>query len=804
MISSLIALLSLLVILLISGYLRLTLLKTAPFIMTWLAGVLIFDAWHYGIWVLAIICALSLLIIAYAPLRLKLISRPALRLLKQNLPRISDTEQQALDAGNTWWDAELFSGKPKWPHLRDVASSSLTPEETAFINGPVEALCKNLDDWEITHKLLDLPPEVWQTLKREGFFGMIIPVEYGGLGFSALAHSEVVMKIASRSITAAVTVMVPNSLGPGELLHRYGTTAQKNYFLPRLARGEEIPCFALTGPEAGSDASAIPDTGVVCRQTFEGKADVLGISLNWEKRYITLAPVATLLGLAFQLQDPDHLLGDKTEVGISLALIPTTTAGISIGKRHFPLNIPFQNGPVWGENVFIPMDWLIGGPEHAGKGWQMLVECLGEGRGISLPALATGAGKQLSYVTGAYAGVRKQFGSIIGRFEGIEEPLAEILAQTYIMDAGRRLTATAIDQEQKPAVITALLKYQLTERMRQIVNHAMDIHGGSGICMGPDNYIGRIYQAVPIGITVEGANILTRSLIVFGQGAIRCHPYLLTEIKAAQTDDLKLLDQTLMAHVGFVMSNLARSIWFGMSNAYFESPGTPMTRKYYRRLTRLSASFALLTDYALLTLGGTLKRRERLSGRFADILANLYLCSAVLKHFEDQGEPIADLPLLDYSCQSLIHDAQQAMLAVFYNLPAPMFGKILRQFMFPFGKPYSPPGDKLIHQVAQLGLKPSATRSRLCSGIYLSDDPHDRTGRIEHAFQLATQAKAAETRLRRLRQDGRLSALTEVERIEEALRYQLITEDEASLLKNARTAMLNAIRVDAFEPGELL
>lgn len=804
MISSLLALISLLVILLISGYLRLSLGKTAPLILTWLAGILIFDAWHNGIWVIAILCVLSLTIIYYDALRLKLISRPALRLLKQNLPRISDTEQQALEAGNTWWDAELFSGKPKWPHLRDLASSSLTPEETDFLNGPVEVLCKNLDDWRITHELLDLPPDVWQTLKREGFFGMIIPVEYGGLGFSALAHSEVVMKIASRSITAAVTVMVPNSLGPGELLHRYGTAAQKSYYLPRLACGEEIPCFALTGPEAGSDASAIPDIGVVCRRRFEGKDDVLGICLNWEKRYITLAPVATLLGLAFQLKDPDHLLGDKTEVGISLALIPTTTAGIRIGKRHFPLNIPFQNGPVWGENVFIPMDWLIGGPEYAGKGWQMLVECLGEGRGISLPALATGAGKQLSHVTGAYAGVRKQFGSIIGRFEGIEEPLAEILVQTYIMDAGRRLTATAIDQEQKPAVITALLKYQLTERMRQIVNHAMDIHGGSGICMGPDNFIARLYQAVPIGITVEGANILTRSLIVFGQGAIRCHPYLLTEIKAAQTDDLQLLDKTLMAHVGFVMSNLARSIWFGMSNAYFESPGTPMTRKYYRRLTRLSASFALLTDYALLTLGGTLKRRERLSGRFADILASLYLCSAVLKHFEDQGEPIADLPLLDYSCQSLIHDAQQAMLAVFYNLPAPYLGKVLRQFMFPFGKPYSPPGDKLIHQVAQLGLKPSATRTRLCNGIYMSSDPTDRTGRIEHAFQLATEAKAAETRLRRLRKDGRLSAHTEEERIEEALRYRLITEDEATLLKNARIAMLNAIRVDSFEPEELM
>ena len=803
MTSSLIALFSLISLLLLIGYLRLSRRKGSGMILVWLLGVLITNSWHNGIWILAAISAILLLIINTPKLRLSLISKPSLKLLKKNLPRISNTEQQALEAGNTWWDAELFSGKPDWKHLRDLSSSSLSPDEQAFINGPVETLCQQLDDWKITHEDLDLSPEIWAQLKQQGFFGMIIPKQYGGLGFSALAHSEVVMKIASRSITAAVTVMVPNSLGPGELLHRYGTEAQKNYFLPRLAGGDEIPCFALTGPEAGSDASAIPDIGIVCKQPFEGREDTLGIRLNWEKRYITLAPVATLLGLAFQLQDPDHLLGDETNIGITLALIPTKTEGINIGKRHFPLNSPFQNGPIWGEDVFIPMEWLIGGVEQAGNGWQMLVECLGEGRGISLPALATGAGKLLSHTTGAYAGVRKQFGTAIGRFEGIEEPLAEILATTYIMDAGRRLTATAIDQDQKPAVVTALLKYQLTERMRVIVNHAMDIQGGSGICLGPDNYLGRLYQAVPIGITVEGANILTRSLIVFGQGAIRCHPYLLQEIKAAQNDDIELLDKTLFAHFGFVLSNLSRSIWFGFSNAFFESPGTPMTRKYYRRLMRLSAGFALLTDYALLNLGGTLKRRERLSGRFADILANLYLCSAVLKHFEDQGEPYADQPLLDYSCQSLIHDAQQAMLAVFYNLPMPLLGKALRFFMFPFGKPYSPPSDKLIHATAQLAIKPSATRKRLCAGIYLSDSPDDRTGRIEHAFQLAHQAKAAETRLKRLVKDGRLDSTTETLRIEEALEKSLISEKEADLLLKAREAMLNAIRVDSFDVGEL-
>ena len=803
MTSSLIALFSFICLLLLIGYLNLSRHKGTGIILIWLLGVIITNSWHQGIWVLALISAATLLIINNRSLRIALISKPSLKLLKKNLPHISDTEQQALDAGNTWWDAELFSGKPDWKHLRDLSSSSLTQEERDFINGPTEELCQQLDDWKITHQDLDLSPEIWQQLKQQGFFGMIIPKQYGGLGFSAIAHSEVVMKIASRSITAAVTVMVPNSLGPGELLRHYGTEKQKSHFLPKLARGEEIPCFALTGPEAGSDASAIPDIGIVCKQDFEGQQDVLGIRLNWEKRYITLAPVATLLGLAFQLQDPEQLLGEEMDIGITLALIPTKTAGVSIGKRHFPLNIPFQNGPIWGEDVFIPLEWIIGGAEQAGNGWQMLVECLGEGRGISLPALATGASKLLSHTTGAYAGVRKQFGSPIGRFEGIEEPLAEILATTYIMDAGRRLTATAIDQGQKPAVVTALLKYQLTERMRVIVNHAMDIQGGSGICLGPDNYLGRLYQAVPIGITVEGANILTRSLIVFGQGAIRCHPYLLQEIKAAQSGDLELLDKTLLAHSGFVLGNLSRSIWFGFSNALFESPGTPMTRKYYRRLMRLSAGFALLTDYALLTLGGTLKRRERLSGRFADILANLYLCSAVLKHFEDQGEPYADQPLLDYSCQSLIHDAQQAMLAVFYNLPMPIVSKALRFVMFPFGKPYSPPSDALIHTTAQLAIKPSATRKRLCAGIYLSDSPNDRTGRIEHAFQLAHQAKAASTRLRRLVKDGRLGSTTEALRIEEALEKSLIGQKDANLLLKAREAMLNAIRVDAFEMNEL-
>ncbi len=789
----------LLIILGILGYYRLSLKRSTIVISTWLFLVMItsnINGWLGVIWILIL---LILVLINFPKARRQLISKPAMKLLSANLPTISRTEQEALDGGNVWWDAELFSGKPRWHRLRDLSSARLNKKEQAFIDNQVEILCEMLDDWQITHELHDLPQEVWQFLKKERFFGMVIPEKYGGRGFSALAHSQVIVKIASRSITCAVTVMVPNSLGPGELLQKYGTAQQKDRYLSRLAIGKEIPCFALTAPEAGSDASSIPDAGIVCHQTFDGKEKVLGIKLNWEKRYITLGPIATLLGLAFQLYDPEHLLGDKEKIGITVALIPTDTKGIEIGKRHFPLNTPFQNGPNWGKNVFIPMDWVIGGVAQVGNGWKMLIECLGEGRGISLPALSTGAAKLSSHSIGAYARIRKQFGLPIGQFEGIEEPLAKMLGNTYLMDAARKLTTTALDHGQRPAVITALLKYQLTERMRQIVNDAMDIQGGAGICLGPSNIIGRAYQAIPIAITVEGANILTRSLIVFGQGALRCHPYLLKEMQATQNKDLEALDKALFAHIGFVISNLSRSIWFGLSNAMFEVTGTPLTRRYYRHLTRMSAGFALLTDYALLTLGGGLKRHERLSGRFADILSNLYLCSATLKHFEDQGEPEADLPLLHYACQMSLHDAQQAMLAVFYNLPFSWAAKILRGFMFPFGKPYAPPSDKLIHQVASLALAPSATRDRLTAGIYITDDPNDRTGRIEYAFNLAIKAENAEKKLKQIRKQGKLSSYTPIEQIAEATKKKLISQQEAEQLHNAWIAMREAIRVDSFD-----
>ncbi|MCK5727449.1 MAG: acyl-CoA dehydrogenase [Thiotrichaceae bacterium] len=741
---------------------------------------------------------LTIVLLNIPDLRQHLVSKSMMKLLAKNLPAISKTEQEALDSGDVWWDAELFSGKPNWNRLYKLRSSTLSDEEQAYIDGPIHQLCELIDDWDITHNRQDLPPEIWDFIKKYKVFGMIIPKRYGGLEFSALAHSQVIIKISSRSLTAAVTVMVPNSLGPGQLLMNYGTQQQRDDYLPRLASGEEIPCFALTSPEAGSDAGAIPDIGIVCKMDFNGQKDVLGIKLNWEKRYITLAPIATLLGLAFHLFDPDHLIGETEDRGITLALIPTNTAGIEIGRRHFPLNSTFQNGPTNGHNVFIPMKWLIGGQDSIGKGWKMLVECLGEGRGISLPALSTGAAKLVSRTTGAYSRVRKQFGLPIGNFEGVQEPLARILGNTYIMDAGRRLTLTALDQGKRPSVITALLKYQLTERMRCVVNDGMDIQGGSGICLGPSNYIGRPYQSVPIAITVEGANILTRTLIVFGQGALRCHPYLIKEMISVQEKDLATFDKALVAHAGFIISNLVRSFWFGLSNAKLTSCGSPETRYYCRQITRLSSHFAVISDYVLLSLGGKLKRKERLSGRLADILANLYLCSAVLKHYEEQGAPSADKALVDYAAQSTIYRAQQSILSVFHNLPYPWLAKIIRGIMFPFGKPFQPPSDDLIAKVAKLALEPSATRDRLTDGIYVSFDPKDKVGRIEYAMLKTIEAADAEKKLHKLAKSGQIKGLTQSVLTYSAREKNLITEEEATLLLNSWEAMRHAIQVDDF------
>lgn len=741
-------------------------------------------------------------------MRRNLISGPVFRLMQKALPPLSQTEREALEAGNTWWDAQLFSGSPDWKILHDLPPARLSDQERAFLDGPVETLCAMLDDWDITHKRCDLPESVWDYIKQHKFCGMIIPRQYGGLEFSHFAHSQVVMKLSSRSITAAVTVMVPNSLGPAKLLLAYGTEQQKDYYLPRLADGREIPCFALTGPQAGSDASAIPDTGIVCYGRFEDKDQVRGIRLNWEKRYITLGPVATVLGLAFKLYDPDHILGEREDIGITVALIPAGTPGVSIGRRHFPLNSAFQNGPNWGNDVFIPLDWVIGGQAQAGHGWKMLMQCLATGRGISLPALSAGGAKFTARNTGAYARIRKQFNRAIGEFEGIEEVLARIAGETYLLDAARTVTAAALDDGQQPAVISAIIKYELTERMRRIINDGMDIHGGSGICLGPHNFLGRLYQVVPVSITVEGANILTRTMMIFGQGAIRCHPFLQREMAALhetqQPQAIRLFDRLLLEHAGCVIHNVAAAFWFGIGGArLLRVPGDRATKSYYRQISRLSTAFALTVDYALLTLGGSLKKKERISGRFADVLSNLYLCSCVLKHYQDQGCPKDDRPLLHWACRQTLYRAQQSLLAVFCKLPFYPLVWLLRSSIFPTGKPYAPPDDGLIQRTASILLHESAARDRLTEGIYVSRDGNDATGTIEAAFQAVLAAAPAERLLRRAQKTKRLPKGDGIELIELALDNAIIDAEQAELLIQAEQLRAAVIQVDDFDPQEL-
>ncbi|MEX2575890.1 MAG: acyl-CoA dehydrogenase, partial [Halofilum sp. (in: g-proteobacteria)] len=680
----------------------------------------------------------------------------------------------------------------------------LTPAEQAFLEGPVEELCRMLNSWEITHERADLPPAVWDFLREQRFFGMIIPAEFGGLGFSAYAHSQVVMKVSSRSPTAGVSVMVPNSLGPAELLLHYGTDEQKDHYLPLLADGREIPCFALTGPFAGSDAASIPDVGVVCWGEHEGEA-VLGLRTNWEKRYITLGPIATVLGLAFQARDPDGLLGEEVELGVTCALIPTETPGVEIGQRHDPLGTAFQNGPNRGHDVFIPIDWIIGGREGVGRGWGMLMDCLSAGRGISLPALGCGSGKYCSRLTGAYARVRHQFKRPIGHFEGVEEPLARIAAKTYMMDSARQLTLAAIDAGEKPAVASAMVKHFNTEGNRDVVNDAMDIHGGRGICEGPSNYLTIAYRAVPVAITVEGANILTRSMIVFGQGAMRCHPYLIDEIKAAQSDDAEQgardFDAALLPHIGHTVRNAARAFVYGLSRSRLApAPVRGPSAKYYRRVERLSAAFALVADAALVTLGGDLKRRERLSARFADALIHLYVCSAALKRFEDTGRPPEDLPLLEWSAKYCLYNVQSALDEILRNFPITSLGVALRWIIFPLGRSYRYPNDRLGHRVARMLLEPSDTRDRLTHGIYVDERPNDLTGRMEHALRLAVAAEPLEQRLRKRGIEQPVTTAFS-EWVVELVRAGVLDETEAGTLGAWRDALRAAIDVDDFAPA---
>jgi acyl-CoA dehydrogenase len=745
-------------------------------------------------------------------LRRALISDALLGVVRKVMPAMSDTEREAIEAGTVWWDGDLFSGRPDWRKLLSLPAPSLTVEEQRFLDNEVETLCGMVSDWETTNVYKDLPPRVWQYIKDKGFLGMIIPREYGGLGFSAYAHSQVITKLSTRSGSVAVSVLVPNSLGPGELLLHYGTDEQKRHYLPRLAKGLEIPCFALTNPSAGSDAASIPDYGIVCWGEHGGKR-VLGLRVTWDKRYITLGPIATLLGLAFRAYDPDKLAGDREDLGITCALIPTSHPGVRIGRRHMPLNAVFQNGPNSGDDVFIPMEWVIGGQPMLGRGWRMLMECLAAGRGISLPSSNTGMAKLAVRTTGGYARVRTQFKTAIGRFEGIEEALARMGGNLYTMDATRVLTAAAVDLGEKPAVLSGIAKYHITERNRQVINDAMDIAGGKGICMGPSNFLGAAYMQMPVSITVEGANILTRSLIIFGQGAIRCHPYVLAEMAAAKEPDPAkasvAFDAALWGHIGFAASNVVRTLVMGLTGSHFvKVPDgvAPEMRRYYQQLTRFSAALAFLADVSMGTLGGALKRKEKLSARLGDVLSSLYLCSATLARFEREGRQAADAPLAHWAIWDAMFKAQNAFEGVISNFPRPLVSSFVQAMVFPLGRPYVVPSDQLGHEVARLLIEPSATRDRLTAPMYLGGgDGEDPVALIDRALAATIPVEAIEAKLKAAAKAGALdTALAPGEGIEElaarAVSAGVIEAREARMLVEQRALVAKVVRVDDFAP----
>ena len=757
------------------------------------------------LWLLLIAVAVPLLV---SDLRIKYFSGPMFDWFKKVLPPISDTERDAIDAGTVWWDGELFSGRPNWDTLLGYPRATLTEEEQAFIDGPTEALCAMVNDWEVGQRL-DLPQEAWDYIKAEGFFALIIPKEYGGKGFSAYAHSQIVMKLATRSGDLASTVMVPNSLGPAELLMHYGTEEQRNHYLPRLANGTDIPCFALTGPSAGADAGAMNDSGVICRGQWQGE-EVLGLRLNWEKRYITLGPVATLLGVAFKTYDPEHLLGDEEELGISLALIPTDTAGVEIGRRHLPLGAAFMNGPNWGKDVFVPLEAIIGGRDMIGKGWMMLMNCLSVGRSISLPATGVSAAKACSYVSGRYAQIREQFNVPLAAFEGIQEPLARIGGNAWLMDSARILTANAVDLGEKPSVLSAILKYHLTERGRACVTDAMDIHGGKGIIMGPNNYLGRLWLSAPISITVEGANILSRNLMIFGQGAIRCHPFVLREMELVHEPDrdeaVKKFDTLLMQHIGFAVSNTASTLVLGLTFGLFgKAPGTDLTRPYFRALDRIAAAFAMLADLSMMLLGGELKRRERLSARLGDVLSHLYLASAALKRYHDLGHPTEQAPLLRWALEDCLCKAERALADTLSNFPNRLLGGVLQLLVFPFGARHKGPSDELDAEVAAILGRPEGDPAleQILDGVYRPDDADEAFGALRDAFDALAAAQPLQKKLHKALKSGEFKPAAHEDPISAALAAGVLDASEAEQLTAAEAARRKVISVDDFDKAQL-
>lgn len=745
------------------------------------------------------------IIILFAPLRFNLITQPAYKTLANSMPSISTTEQEALEAGTSWWEKELFMGAPDWSQFEKYPYPTLSAEEQSFIDNEVELLCSMLDEWEIHHHLKDLPPEVWQFIKDKGFLGLIIPKSFGGKEFSSFAQSRIMSKIASRSLTTAVSCMVPNSLGPGELLMHYGTDAQKQQYLPGLAKGEEIPCFGLTSPEAGSDAGAIPDSGVVCYGEYEG-AQVLGLRMNFSKRWITLAPIATVVGLAFKLYDPEGLLGDKnkTEYGITCALIPASHAGVKIGARHYP-GSPFMNGTIEGENVFIPIDWIIGGQENAGKGWRMLMECLGVGRGISLPALATAAG-EMSYLTvGAFAKIRQQFNISVGKFEGVQEATSEIASDAYMLEAFRYLVTCGLNQGGTPAVMTAMAKYYATETMRKVVNHGMDIAGGRAIQLGPRNFLALTYQAIPIAITVEGANILTRSLMIFGQGSMRCHPYLFEELQLLQSEDknnsVKKFDDLLFKHLAYTFNRGARSFAYGWTGGSSDAPQSAdqFTASYYKMINRFSANFALVSDMSLGLLAGDLKRKEMLSGRLADIHAHLFISTAILKFYEAGQKTEAEQLHAKLALQKAFLNIQEAFWGLFENFPAKLPAAFVKWICFPFGRVISKPDDELKQQVAELMMQEHPFREQLKHHVFYSTKADDVTGRLEHAFQILRTLEPLWDKFKKAESKGKFTGLTFEENIAQAIKEGFISESEAQQLLQYNAIRFDSMLTDVFD-----
>lgn len=769
-------------------------------------------AWLFGAnGVATIVAALVVALIAIPLLvpsfRKARITTPLLGFYTKILPPLSDTERTALEAGTVGFEGELFSGKPDWDQLLSLPKPQLSAEEQAFLDGPCEELCRMTNDWDITHVRADLPPEMWEYVKKHKFFGLNIPKEYGGLGFSALMNHKVIQKLASISAVVSSTVGVPNSLGPAELLMHYGTEEQKREYLPRLADGREVPCFALTGPFAGSDATSIPDFGIVSMGEWNG-ANVLGVRLTLNKRYITLAPVATLIGVAFRMYDPEGLLGDKRDIGISLALVPRETPGLEIGRRHFPLNSPFQNGPIHGKDVFVPLSQLIGGEDYAGKGWQMLMECLSIGRSITLPSTASGGAKLAAVVTGAYARIRKQFGLSVGRFEGVEEALARIAGRAYAISALSQATAAAVARGENPAVPSTIAKYHCTQMGRDVVIDAMDVHGGKGIILGPRNYLGRAWQATPISITVEGANIMTRSLMIFGQGAILCHPWVMKEMKSAQLADpverIDRFDDALFGHIGFAISNAVRSLWFGLSGSKIgAAPGDEYTRRFYRKLNRYSANLALMADTSMLLLGGKLKFKESLSGRLGDVLSQLYICSSMLKRYEDEGRPVGDQPLLAWAVHDSVNKIETALSGALRNFPIRPVGWLLWALIFPWGRRAQAPSDRLGHRAASLLMTPCDARQRLADGVFTAPTPNNPAGRIDSYLPKVILAEPVERKFLKALKNSDIESLDFASQLDEGVREGWITADERKQLEELRAMTLDAITVDDFEAWEL-